>query len=85
MSLQSVEQLSFDFLPSLPIKIKISPAPLLSDAGLLPVRELDERIRVPNNSRRHWAMPATRSSPRRRYPGLFRLLQGFATSVTSFD
>jgi hypothetical protein len=44
MSLQSVEQLSFGFLPSLPIKIEISPALLSSDAGLLPVREFDERI-----------------------------------------
>jgi hypothetical protein len=44
MSLQSVAQLSFGFLPSLPIKIEISPALLSSDAGLLPVREFDERI-----------------------------------------
>lgn len=45
MSLQSVEQLSFDFLPSRPIKVEISSAPLSSDAGLLPVRQFDERIR----------------------------------------
>jgi hypothetical protein len=44
MSLQSVEQLSFGFLPSLPIKIEVSPSLLSSDAGLLPVREFDERI-----------------------------------------
>ena len=44
MSLQSVEQLSFDFLPSRPIKVEISPAALSSDAGLLPIRQLDERI-----------------------------------------
>ena len=45
MSLQSVSQLSFDFLPSRPVEIAVSPAPLTSDAGLLPVRQLDERIR----------------------------------------
>src|SRR5579871_7049101 len=44
MSLQSVRELSFDFLPSRPIKMEISPAALSSDAGLLPVREFDERI-----------------------------------------
>jgi len=45
MSLQSVPLLSFDFLPSRPVEIEISPAPLTSDAGLVPVRQLDERIR----------------------------------------
>jgi DDE family transposase len=44
MSLQSVRELSFDFLPSRPIKMEISPAALSSDAGLLPVRQFDERI-----------------------------------------
>jgi hypothetical protein len=44
MSLQSVEQLSFDFLGSRPVEIEISSAPLSSDAGLLPVRQFDERI-----------------------------------------
>jgi hypothetical protein len=46
MSLQPVSLLSFDFLPSRPIEIEVSPAPLTSDAGLLPVRQLDERIRL---------------------------------------
>jgi hypothetical protein len=46
MSLQSVDQLSLDFLPSRPIQIEVSSAPLTSDAGLLPVREFDERIRL---------------------------------------
>ena len=46
MSLQSVPLLSFDFLPSRPVEIEVSPAPLTSDAGLLPVRQLDERIRL---------------------------------------
>jgi len=44
MSLHSVRELSFDFLPSRPIKMEISPAALSSDAGLLPVRQFDERI-----------------------------------------
>ena len=44
MSLHSVEHLSFDFLPSRPIKVEVSRAALSSDAGLLPVRQFDERI-----------------------------------------
>lgn len=44
MSLHSVRELSFDFLPSRPIKMEISPAALSSDTGLLPVRQFDERI-----------------------------------------
>jgi hypothetical protein len=44
MSLHSVEHLSFDFLPSRPIKVGVSRAALSSDAGLLPVRQFDERI-----------------------------------------
>lgn len=44
MSLQSVGQLSLDFLPSLPIKFEVSSAPLSTDAGLLPVRQFDEQI-----------------------------------------
>ena len=46
MSLQSVPLLSFDFLPSRPVEIEVSPAPLTSDAGLLPVRQLDQHIRL---------------------------------------
>lgn len=44
MSIQSVEDLSFDFLPSRPVEIEVSSAPLSSDAGLLAVRQFDERI-----------------------------------------
>ena len=44
MSLQSVEQLSFDFFPRRRVELRISPAPLSSDAGLLPIRQFDERI-----------------------------------------
>jgi len=46
MSLQSVPPLSFDFFPSRPVEIEVSPAPLSSDAGLLPVRQFDEQIRL---------------------------------------
>jgi hypothetical protein len=46
MSLQSVPQLSFNFFPSRPVEIEVSPAPLSSDAGLLPIRQFDERIRL---------------------------------------
>jgi len=46
MSLHSVPLFSFDFLPSRPIEIEVSPAQLSSDAGLLPVRQLDRQIRL---------------------------------------
>jgi hypothetical protein len=46
MSLQSVPPLSLNFFPTRPIHIDVSPAPLTSDAGLLPIREFDERIRL---------------------------------------
>ena len=45
MSLQSVPLLSFDFLPARPVEIEVSPAPISSDAGLLPVRQFDQQIR----------------------------------------
>jgi hypothetical protein len=46
MSLQSVPLFSFEFFPSRPVEIEVSPAPLTSDAGLLPVRQLDQNIRL---------------------------------------
>ena len=46
MSLQSVPLLSLDFFPSRPVQVEISPAPLSSDAGLLPIRQFDEQIRL---------------------------------------
>src|SRR3954452_20611509 len=46
MSLRSVPLVSFDFSPSRPVQIEVSPAPLTSDAGLLPVRQLDRHIRL---------------------------------------
>jgi hypothetical protein len=44
MSLHSVPLVSFDFLHSRPIEIEISRAPLSSDAGLLPIRQFDQKI-----------------------------------------
>jgi hypothetical protein len=38
--------LSFGFLPSRPVDIELSSAPLSTDAGLLPIRQFDERIRL---------------------------------------
>ena len=46
MSLHSVPQLSFNFLPSRPVDIEFSCAPLSTDAGLLPIRQFDQRIRL---------------------------------------
>ena len=46
MSLHSAPLLSFDFLPSRPVEIEVSSATLTSDAGLLPVRQLDQRFQV---------------------------------------
>lgn len=46
MSLHSVPLPSFDFFPSRPIEIEVSSAPLTSDAGLLPVRQFDQQIRL---------------------------------------
>ncbi len=46
MSLHSVPLFSFDFLPSRPVEIEVSPAPLSSDAGLLPVRQIDQHLRL---------------------------------------
>jgi hypothetical protein len=38
--------LAFNFLPARPVEIQASHAPLTSDAGLLPARQFDERIRL---------------------------------------
>jgi hypothetical protein len=46
MSLQAAPLLSFDFLPARRVEIEVSPAPLSSDAGLLPVRQFDQQIRL---------------------------------------
>lgn len=44
MSIQSVWQGTFSFFEKLPIVVEPSPAQLTSDAGLLPIRQFDERI-----------------------------------------
>jgi hypothetical protein len=46
MSLQSVPLLSFEFFPSRPVQVEISPAPLTTDAGLIPIRQFDDQIRL---------------------------------------
>jgi hypothetical protein len=46
MSLHSAPLFSFDFLPSKPIEIEVSSSPLTSDAGLLPVRQFDQNLRL---------------------------------------
>jgi hypothetical protein len=46
VSLQPVPFFSFEFFPSRPVEIEVSPAPLTSDAGLLPVRQIDQNLRL---------------------------------------
>jgi hypothetical protein len=46
MSLHPAPLFSFDFLPSRPVEIEVSSHPLTSDAGLLPVRQLDQDLRL---------------------------------------
>jgi Transposase DDE domain group 1 len=46
MSLHSAPLFSFDFLPSRPVEIEVSSSPLTSDAGLLPVRQFDQTLRL---------------------------------------
>lgn len=48
MSLQGASLFDFDFFDSLPVQIDVSNAPLTSDAGLLPLRQFDERIGFTN-------------------------------------
>jgi hypothetical protein len=44
MSLQGASLFDFDFFDPLPIQVEVSDVPLTSDAGLLPLRQFDERI-----------------------------------------
>jgi hypothetical protein len=44
MSIPPAALLDFDFFAPLPIQIEVSDAPLTSDAGLLPLRQFDDRI-----------------------------------------
>jgi len=43
MSSQDAQQFSFDFLPHLPVVVQRSEGQLSSDAGLLPLRQFDQR------------------------------------------
>ncbi len=43
MSSQGVDQVTFDFLPQLPVIVQPSAGQLSSDAGLLPLRQFDQR------------------------------------------
>jgi hypothetical protein len=45
MSSQGVEQRTFDFLPHLPVVVQRDHSQLSSDAGLLPLRQFDQRWR----------------------------------------
>jgi hypothetical protein len=44
VSIQPVHQGTFDFFGDLPVVVEVSDAPLTSDAGLLPIREFDQKI-----------------------------------------
>ena len=44
MNSQPAAPFQFDFFQPLPIQIQVSDAPLTSDAGLLPLRQFDQRI-----------------------------------------
>jgi hypothetical protein len=46
MSLHSAPLFSFGFLPAKPVEIEISSNPLTSDAGLLPIRQCDQYLRL---------------------------------------
>jgi hypothetical protein len=44
VSIQPVHQGTFDFFGDLPVVVEVSDAPLTCDAGLLPIREFDQKI-----------------------------------------
>lgn len=44
MSIHLVQPLLFDFLDDRPVVVEVNHAPLSSDAGLLPIRQLDQRL-----------------------------------------
>ena len=46
MRIQGALQVVFGFYPAKPIMVEMSPARLTSDAGLLPIRQFDERIHL---------------------------------------
>ena len=49
----SVPLFQLDFYEPLPIQIEVSDAPLTSDAGLLPLRQFDERIGLTRAAQGH--------------------------------
>jgi hypothetical protein len=46
VSLHDAPLFAFDFFPSRPVELEISSHPLTSDAGLLPIRQLDQILRL---------------------------------------
>ncbi len=44
MSIHPAQPLLFDFLDDRPVVVEVNDAPLTSDAGLLPIRQLDQRL-----------------------------------------
>lgn len=46
MNSRRVERLAFDFLGTKPVEVELSESPLSSDAGLLPIRQFDERVHL---------------------------------------
>lgn len=48
MSSQGVEQLAFDFFPQMPVVVQPSEGRISSDAGLLPLRQFDQRWKYTN-------------------------------------
>ena len=44
MNRRPAARFAFDFFEPLPTQIEVSDAPLTSDAGLLPLRQFDQRI-----------------------------------------
>jgi len=80
MSAQTVEQLNFDFFPQLPVVVQRHEGQLSSDAGLLPLRQFDQRwdytrrlaqcLADPKPSRRHTLLEMTRQR-------IFGILAGY--------
>jgi hypothetical protein len=61
MSIQPVEPIVFDFLSARPVVVEASPAQLSSDAGLLPIRQLDEQLQF--TAQFAQALPDARCGP----------------------
>jgi hypothetical protein len=70
MSSQSAEQFTFDFLPQLPVVVQRSAGQISSDAGLLPLRQFDQRWRYTERMARCLEDP--RPSPEQTLPMMLR-------------